>query len=292
MSDVMCIQNGNDVIVTGINNFMISQTFDCGQCFRFDSASDGSVRGVAFGRVIEILQPEEDTIVIKNTTVSDFDRLLKSYLGLDEDYCEIRREMADACSADRALEEAMKVGCGIRIMKQDPWETLCSFIISQNNNIPRIKGIIKTMSERFGKPIYHEGEIVAYDFPTPQSICDAGVESVFACKTGFRAKYIIDAAQKVASGEIDLEKVAAMDTDAASDELCKIKGVGKKVAACSLLFGFGKKDAFPIDVWVKRVLAKYYGEDFSPEYFGRYAGIAQQYLFYYERYISSRENVS
>lgn len=292
MTDIKCFQSGRDVTVTELSNFSIAQTFDCGQCFRFDFKSDNTVRGIALGRVIEITQPSDDTIIIKDMTVSDFNDIWKKYLGLDENYQLIREEIANTCPNDKILTEAMKVGRGIRIMKQDPWETLCSFIVSQNNNIPRIKSIIKTMSERFGTPIYIDGTLSAYNFPTPECICDAGVDLVFACKTGFRAKYIVDAAQKVASGEINFDTTAKSDTAAASDELCKIKGVGKKVAACSLLFGFDKKDAFPIDVWVKRVLSKYYGENFQPSYFGRYAGIAQQYLFYYERYINSRENVS
>lgn len=293
MADIKCFQNGNDLIVAELSNFNVTQTFDCGQCFRFDFTSSNTVRGVALGRIIEITQPSDDTIIIKNMTPDDFENTWKRYLGLDENYSLIRQKISTVCPNDKILSEAMKVGHGIRIMKQDPWETLCSFIVSQNNNIPRIKGIIKTMSEKFGTPLYNNnGTISVYNFPTPESICNAGVDQVFACKTGFRAKYIVDAAQKVVSGEIDFGNIEKADTITASDELCKIKGVGKKVAACSLLFGFDKKDAFPIDVWVKRVLSKYYGEEFQPEYFGKYAGIAQQYLFYYERYVNSREGVS
>ena len=136
------------------------------------------------------------------------------------------------------------------------------------------------MCERFGGSI----DGVNYAFPTAQSLARAGVDAVFACGTGFRAKYIIDAAERVADGDIDLDVIAELPTAEAAEQLMRIKGVGPKVAACALLFGFGKTDAFPIDVWVKRVLAKYYPPDFDPSVFGRYAGLAQQYLFYYERY--------
>ena len=136
------------------------------------------------------------------------------------------------------------------------------------------------MCERFGGSI----DGVNYAFPTAQSLAQAGADAVFACGTGFRAKYIIDAAERVADGDIDLDVIAELPTAEAAEQLMRIKGVGPKVAACALLFGFGKTDAFPIDVWVKRVLAKYYPPDFDPSAFGRYAGLAQQYLFYYERY--------
>lgn len=138
------------------------------------------------------------------------------------------------------------------------------------------------MCARFGERIGTSGEL--YSFPTAESLCRAGTDAIFACGTGFRAKYITDAAEKIASGDISIDAVLKMDTAEAASELCRIKGVGPKVAACTLLFGFGKTDAFPIDVWVKRVLAKYYPPEFDPTCFGKYAGLAQQYLFYYERY--------
>lgn len=144
------------------------------------------------------------------------------------------------------------------------------------------------MSEKYGTRFSFEGEDY-YTFPTPEALYRAGVDDIFECKTGFRAKYIYDAAKKVATGELNLESLDTLTTAEAADELMKIKGVGPKVAACVLLFGYGKKDAFPIDVWVKKVLAKYFDEKFLPEYMGEYSGVAQQYLFYYERYLIGRD---
>jgi N-glycosylase/DNA lyase len=182
---------------------------------------------------------------------------------------------------DEKLSLAMQTGNGIRILRQDKWETLCSFIISQNNNIPRIKKIISALCKA-GAEISGGSEI---EFPRPETLVKMGKDGLFALKTGFRAAYLFDAASKVANGEIDLDAVFEMDTDRACAELCKIKGVGPKVAACTLLFGFEKYDCFPIDVWVKRVMQEYYGGLVSGKDFGRFAGLAQQYLFYHRRYI-------
>mgnify|MGYP000850113403 FL=1 len=281
-------QVGSDIELRGVENYRIAQIFDCGQTFRFDPAvhEDGSVTvgGIALGRVLE-LEQRGDNVTIRNMSVDELDVSFRRYLALDDDYDAIRRELVEGHGYDRIMEAAMSCGSGIRILHQEPWEALCSFIVSQNNNIPRIKGIISRMCERFGGSI----DGVNYAFPTAQSLAQAGVDAVFACGTGFRAKYIIDAAERVADGDIDLDVIAELPTAEAAEQLMRIKGVGPKVAACALLFGFGKTDAFPIDVWVKRVLAKYYPPDFDPSVFGRYAGLAQQYLFYYERYGGSRD---
>ena len=174
----------------------------------------------------------------------------------------------------------MEYGRGIRILRQDGWEALCSFIISQNNNIPRIKKIIENMSKTFGEKIGDD----LYAFPTAKALYEAGEDKIFELKTGFRAKYIYDAAKKVANGEIDLSLIDKMPTKDALEYLMQIKGVGLKVASCALLFGFNKTDAFPVDVWVKRVLEKYYPNGLDLDNLGDYAGMIQQYLFYYERY--------
>ena len=178
---------------------------------------------------------------------------------------------------------AMEYGDGIRILRQEPWEAVCSFIVSQNNNIPRIKKIIRTMSREWGEPISCGGETY-YSFPSAKALADAGEEAIFALKTGFRAKYIYDAACRAANGELDFDAIFSASPEDAEELLCKIKGVGPKVAACAMLFGFGKTEAFPVDVWIKRVLAKYYPAGLDVSALGSYAGFAQQYLFYYERY--------
>ena len=182
----------------------------------------------------------------------------------------------------------MRVGDGIRILRQDEWEALCSFIVSQNNNIGRIKKIIARMCEKFGEPFESGGKIY-YSFPSAEALACASEIDIFSCGTGFRAKYISDAAKKVASGEINLESISSLDDENARAELMKICGVGPKVANCTLLFGFHRLSSFPIDVWIKRVLDKYYKNGIDLGDLGDYAGVAQQYLFYYERYKNGEE---
>jgi len=282
---------GGDLILSDIEDLDISRTFDCGQCFRFEVSSlpggGHAVKGVALGRLLETEQPEPDRLIIKRCDEKLFDTVWKHYLALDTDYAAVNRSFVSG--SDPVMSRAAARSRGIRILRQDPWEALCSFIISQNNNIPRIKGIIDRLCRTFGDPFETCGETY-YSFPSAERLAGLSVEEIFALRVGFRASYISDAAKKVASGEIDLEKVRDMSTPEALAALCKIKGVGPKVASCALLFGFDKGDCFPIDVWVRRVLAKYYPEGLDPAVFGEFAGLAQQYLFYYERYMISKES--
>lgn len=263
----------------------IDRTFDCGQCFRFDRVEDSvfevEYRGVAFGRQVSFAQDGEYLCVI-GADEGDFESLWRRYLSLDEDYGAIHGELL-ALSDNEALRLAVEHGKGIRILRQDPWETICSFIISQNNNIPRIKGLISALSREAGEKIA-EG---VYSFPTAKAVLALGVDRLRELKMGFRAPYIIDAAQKVVRGELDIASVSELSTPEAEKALCTVKGIGPKVADCALLFGFSKYDAFPIDVWIKKVIAKYFDESFDPRGLGRYAGVAQQVLFYYERYVNN-----
>lgn len=271
------------VTVGEIGNFSPEKTFDCGQCFRFEPHDRGGVTGIAHGRRVHIYR-EGENLRIDGISAGEFENTWEHYLALDEDYDSIDRAIAEAVPFDeggRTLADAASVSAGIRILRQERWETLCSFIISQNNNIPRIKKIISAMSEKWGEKI-GGGD---HAFPTAKAVADAGEEAVFGLRTGFRAKYIIDAARKVAEDPGFLDAVANAADYAEADMLLRgIKGVGPKVSACTLLFGFGRTDAFPIDVWIKRVLEKYFPGGFDPAVFGNAAGIAQQYLFYYERY--------
>lgn len=275
------------VRIEGLEHFDVSQVFDCGQAFRF-LPIDGDqyhVGGVAYGKYIELLQAG-DTLTIINSTVCDYENIWKHYLALDVDYGEVKRELSDAMRAQGdsgVFERAVAVGDGIRLLRQEPWECLCSFIISQNNNIPRIRKIIGALCEKYGEPIVFDGNTY-YSFPSAETVADVGVDGIFALRTGFRAKYICDAARAVSSGELDLYKLFELDAAEAEKALCTIKGVGPKVAACAMLFSLEKYDAFPIDVWVKRILEKYYPNGLDVTALGRYAGIAQQYLFFYERY--------
>ena len=288
----LATDGGNAVRVDGLENFKISQIFDCGQCFRFDPVHTprhtAEIAGVAYGRYIRIGQDTPDTITVYNTTADEFERVWRHYLALDIDYTDVRRDIAERFAAatggrDVIMPKAMEYGDGIRILRQEPWEAVCSFIVSQNNNIPRIKKIISAMSREWGEPIEYGGE-VHYAFPSAKALADAGEEAIFALKTGFRAKYIYDAACRAVSGELDYAAISAAEPTEAEKLLCAVKGVGPKVAACAMLFGFDKTEAFPVDVWIKRVLSKYYPDGLDISALGKYAGIAQQYLFYYERY--------
>jgi len=293
-------QRGRDLVLSGVEDFSIDRVFDCGQCFRFEvaggkvggngaNAGEGAnagaaslrVKGVALGRLLEIEQNGGE-LVLKNCSPEEFDSVWKRYLALDVDYSGINALLS---AHDSVMGDAVACSRGIRLLRQDGWEALCSFIISQNNNIPRIKKIIASLCEAYGEP-FEAGGAVYYSFPTAERLAALSVDDIFALRTGFRAAYISDAAKKVASGEIDVGAVSTLSTDEALEYLCRIKGVGPKVASCALLFGFDRGDCFPIDVWVKRVLAKYYPGGFDHKALGMNAGLAQQYLFYYERYLA------
>ena len=269
--------------------YNLAKTLDCGQCFRWERVSDYEWLGVAFGRLISIAQADAE-LIIYNCTKEDFETLWAHYLALDEDYEAIDNELLANCQ-NTTFVEALKEGKGIRILHQDPWEAVCSFIISQNNNIPRIKKIIDALSFALGKQIdtsgmenHGAGGREFYSFPSAEAILEVGEEFIFSLKTGFRAKYIIDAAQKWCDGTINVEELKQIEVlEDALAYLCRVKGIGLKVASCALLFGFERHDPFPIDVWMKRVLDKYFDKDFDPKTFGKYAGVAQQYLFDYER---------
>ncbi len=266
------------------NNFDIEQIFSCGQCFRFNRTEEdpNAFCGVAFSKYIKVTQDSEK-VYFHNVTQEEFDKIWSSFLDLSTDYSQIISSFGD----DKVLSEAADFSSGIRILKQDKWEALCSFIISQNNNIPRIKGIIENMSAKYGEYIGCYDGKERYAFPTPKSLYEAGIDGLFELKTGFRAKYIYDAASKIVNGEINLDDISKLPLDEAQKLLETIKGVGPKVALCTLLFGFARHEAFPIDVWVKKILEKYYSQSVPQHFYQKNAGIAQQYLFYYERCINN-----
>lgn len=281
-------QSGADfVTLVGVPYFSAQQTFDCGQCFRFDVGAD-CVTGVAFGKLIRIEQDGENVKLI-GVSKDEYNERFAAYLGLDEDYGAIRDDIGAHFGVyGGVIYEAMECARGIRILRQDPWEALASFIISQNNNIPRIKKIIENMSAGLGEAFVGFDGKTYYAFPTAEAVLDAGEAGLAPFRMGFRARYLIDAAKKYLSGEVDFEKVFASSAEEAENALTAICGVGKKVASCTLLFGFHKLEFFPIDVWIKRVLEKYYPDGIDISALGAYAGVAQQYLFYYERYIAAK----
>lgn len=268
----------NKNLIVEIEDFDISQTFECGQCFRFEKTGEMEYFGIAKNKALKISQAG-NIITFHNTTLQDFNDIWVDYFDLNTDYKEIKRII----NLDETGKKSTEFANGIRILKQDSWEALCSFIISQNNNIPRIKGIIKTLCEMFGEKI--EG---GFAFPSAEVIVQKTVEQLAPLKAGFRAKYILDAAQKVSSKQVDLEKISNSHIDEARIELLKIFGVGKKVCECALLFGFYRVEAFPEDVWIKRVLDEYYKDGF-PHQLKPIGGIAQQYLFHYKRCISNND---
>lgn len=278
-------------------NFSVFKTFDCGQCFRFDPTGDYSrgivngeyeVAGVAYGRHITFKQTP-DSVILTGATEEDYLNLWERYLSLDADYDAVDLSVTSALdeAGCAVMKRAAEVSRGIRILRQEPWETLCSFIISQNNNIPRIKKIISSLCEAFGEKTA-DGR--GYAFPSARALADAGEERIFALKTGFRAKYIADAARRVADGELSLEAVASCESfEGAMELLMQICGVGPKVASCALLFGFDRTEAYPVDTWMKKVAERHFGGKLDHTLFGKYAGIAQQYLFYMERYINAEK---
>ncbi len=262
---------GKDIVLSNTDNFDLALSLDCGQAFRWRACDDGLWKGVVNGKFLKIGQ-DGTTITLYNTTEDDFNAIWKVYFDLDRNYAEIINSYKD-----KSLQNACKAFPGIRILKQDEWEAICSFIISANNNIPRIKGIIERLCETFGEKV---GE--SYTFPSAEKIATLSDEDLAPIRAGFRAKYIIDAANKISSGEVDIEKIKSLPFDEAKSELLKIKGVGEKVAQCALLYGFGRMEAFPIDVWVKRILEELYPSGFPTEYYET-QGIAQQYLFHWKR---------
>ena len=280
------INNGVDcVIIKNAVYFEPSDVFDCGQCFRFNLNKTGGeyYEGVAFSKYIRVYKKDGD-IYIENSTREDFESIWHDFFGLDRDYGEIMQSFKNY-GRDDALKKAMEFCPGIRIMRQELFECLISYIISQHNNIPRIKIIVERLCANFGEEFVVNGEKF-YSFPVPERIV-RDADKLDIIKSGFRSKYIYDAAKKIADGEINLESVYDTMTEKGVEYLMNIKGVGPKVASCVMLFGYNRLDAFPIDVWVKRILEKYYSPSFSSddiaETFGIYAGAAQQYLFHYER---------
>ena len=280
------ITDNNDIILNNTSCFDLTHIFECGQCFRWNKTADNEYLGIAFGKVLKISK-ESSGFRFKNTTVDDFNSVWKNYFDLDFDYSAVQKTL----SCDAVLKEAIKSGFGIRILRQELFETIISFIISQNNNIPRIKLIIERFCREFGNKISLPDGIF-YSFPSAKSLAGITLSDLAFLKAGFRDKYILDAINKINSGKINLSKLKTMDFDTAEQTLLEIKGIGKKVANCILLFSLHHVNAFPVDVWVKRVMSNYYfgGKEpgcdlyeFAKKKFSPYGGFAQQYLFYHAR---------
>ncbi len=259
--------------------------FECGQCFRFKKEADESYTIVAKNRIINVSKSGDD-IILKNTTDEEVADIWYDYFDLNTDYSKIKK----ALSVDEHLINSTKFGGGIRILNQDIWECIISFIISANNNIPRIQGIVERFCERYGDKMSYNGSTY-YTFPEVDKLKDIKKEELSFLRAGYRDSYLIDAIEKVYNREVVLEDFINYTTQEAKKELLKIKGIGNKVADCILLFGNRRRETFPVDVWVKRSISELYKDEiadlsiheFAQKKFSDLAGYAQQYLFYYMR---------
>lgn len=266
---------GDYVAIENIPDFNLTHIFECGQAFRFSKRDDGSYFGVAFGKPWHLY--EENNVFYISGSLEDFEKYMRTFLDIDRDYSSIKKDFA----IDDFTIKASEYGSGIRILRQDPWEALCSFIISQSNNIPRIMKIIDTLCQNFGDEVIFQGE-THYTFPSFEKISTLELSDLDVLRSGYRAKYILSVAKTLASGDFSFESLETMDIKDARRETTKLYGVGIKVCDCFLLFGMGKLDAFPIDTWMKKARDFYQGE-MDPVKYGKYAGIYQQYIFYYAR---------
>ncbi|MBE6048148.1 MAG: DNA-3-methyladenine glycosylase 2 family protein [Clostridium sp.] len=278
------------VILEGVKNFNIKQIVECGQCFRWERVDELDYIGVAYGRVIEVIQ-NKDKVTIYNTNEEDFNNIWFNYFDLDRDYSKIKQELA----YDEILSKSIEFGYGIRILNQEYFEILISFIISARNSIPSIMKTIKKIAQKWGNPIEYKGNVY-YTFPTADMLKDVTLEEIQQTGASFRSKYILDTIQNVNKSnverEYDLNYIASLNDDECHIALQKFKGVGAKVADCIMLFSMGKVSAFPVDVWVKRAMMYFYNAEegslnkiriFARNKFKDVAGFAQQYLFYYAR---------
>lgn len=279
-------------IIEKQESFELKDIFECGQCFRWNENENGSYTGVVNKGVLKV-EKQGEKIIFTGMLDIDIKEVVRFYFDLDRNYEEIKMQLSNI---DKYLKTSVEYGKGIRILNQDLWETIISFIISANNNIPRIKGIIERISKKYGTEIEWNGEKY-YTFPTPKQLRKATVEDLRSLGTGFRDIRIYETTQKVLSGEFNLNEIQNKDTLSAREELLTLSGVGPKVADCILLFSTLKRfDVFPIDVWVRRVMNELYikNEDetkvskneiskIAKKKFGNLEGLAQQYLFYWKR---------
>ena len=280
-------------ILKDVKSFEPKHIFECGQCFRWDEETDGSYTGIVKENVISVKKVDND-VIFSSFGADNLEMLVTDYFDLNRNYEEIKSKLSQI---DEFLDNSIKYGSGIRILNQDLWETIISFIISANNNIPRIKGIINRMSQKYGTQIDWKGKKY-YTFPTVENLAKATVQDLRALGLGFRDVRVYETTHKILNKEVDLEKMHnEPDTKKVRDTLMTLSGVGPKVADCILLFSTLKRfDVFPIDVWVRRVMNDLYIkntdetkvnkkeiEKLASEKFGNLEGIAQQYLFYWKR---------
>jgi len=264
-----------NIIFPDLSDFNLQQILDCGQFFRYEEISPQTFLIYTGDRQFKLSQ-QGDKLFVYNAVEEDA-KFLYDFFDLERDYGKIK---AFISKDDPVMAKACELGYGIRILKQNVFETLISFIISQNNNIKRIKGIIEKLCMNFGEK--KEGPYgYYYAFPTLSRMIGLTPDDLSVINAGFRAKYIVDAVNKIAGGNVKIHNLQNMSYEKAKEELMKINGVGEKVANCVLLFGCNMLSSFPVDVWIRKTIGLLYNNDFDEKKLGPYAGIAQQYLFYY-----------
>jgi len=286
--DYNIIEKNDKIIIKNILDFNPKHIFECGQCFRWYIEEDESYTTIAYGKVLNVKRIDND-IILSNTNIEEFTNIWIHYFDLNKDYWSIKKEL----SKDPILKEAIKFGQGIRILNQEPYETLISFIISANNQIPRIKKAVELIASDLGEYAGSWNGRDYFAFPEPMKLASLDVEYIKdKYRVGFRADRIKESSRRIYHGEFNLDSINNLSREEGKALLTTLPGVGPKVSDCILLFAFDKEDAFPVDVWVKRVMEYFYlKEDTSPKeiglsgarIFGRLAGYAQQYLFYYAR---------
>ena len=280
-------------ILENVNSFKLKDIFDCGQCFRWNEQKDGSYIGVFKNNVLNV-KKQENRIIFEGICENNIQEIVEDYFDLKRDYEDIKNRLS---KIDDNMKTSIKYGQGIRILNQDLWETIISFIISANNNIPRIKGIIERLSKKYGNKIEYK-ENTYYTFPRPEQLKNVTVSEYRDLGLGFRDIRLYETTKMILEKKVDLDKLREnKNTNEVREQLLTLSGVGPKVADCILLFSDLKRlEVFPIDVWVRRVMNDLYIkqkdetkvnkkqiEKIAREKFGDLAGIAQQYLFYWRR---------
>ncbi len=295
MAEVIVDSDGDNVSFSGISPFSLKDTLQCGQAFRWkaNNTYTDTYTGVVAGKVLKVKQ-EGERLVLEGPVDDDTVRMVWDYFALDVDLGGIEDRLR---GIDRFVATAIDFAPGIRLLRQDPWEATVTFIISARNSIPLIRRSVELIAKEHGDPIPDscQGDIGEpfFSFPGPQRLAGASIEELLECRTGFKAPYIKEAAEKIASGSFDLYGVSDLEYPQAKSKLMELRGIGNKVSDCILLFSFGVYEAFPIDVWVTRIMRYFYFDgkkvplrvisEFAHEKFGDLAGYAQQYLFYYAR---------
>lgn len=281
------VMKKNNVVINNIAHFDPVHTFECGQCFRWERIDDSHWFGVAKGFALDLEWNGKD-LILHNTDEDVFQKIWYPYFDLGRNYGEIKEQLS---KNDPIMKEAIDFGHGIRLLRQDFQETLISFLISQNNGIPRIKKIVESIAKSFGEPI-ECSKPGTYAFPACGRLAELTLEDLRVIRAGYRDKYIQKASRQVCSGEVSLDIIMNGSIQESRLEMQKFFGVGQKVADCTLLFSGTRYDIFPVDRWVRRVMAELYlgyeasneeVNSFAMEKFGELAGFAQQYLFYYAR---------